>query len=83
MIVSDEEVLTRRLSELKDALLKQNYPQGVIEFGIQRAINLNQSELRRMRQRLEDRVFTFISTFNPKNPELFNVIRQNMTIYIR
>ena len=47
------------------------------------AINLNQSELRRVRQRLEDRVFTFISTFNPKNPELFNVIRQNMTIYIR
>ena len=46
MRVSDEEVLTRRLSELKDALLKQNYPQGVIESGIQMAINLNQSELR-------------------------------------
>ena len=48
MIVSDEEALTRRLSELRDALLKQNYPQGVIESGIQRAINLNQSELRRV-----------------------------------
>ena len=44
MIVSDEEVLTRRLSKLKDALLKQNYPQGVTESGIQKAINLNQSE---------------------------------------
>ena len=29
MIVSDEEVLTRTLSDIKDALLKQNYPQGV------------------------------------------------------
>ena len=60
MIVSDEEALTRRLSELRDALLKQNYPQGVIESGIRRAINLNQSELRRVRLRLEDRVVTFV-----------------------
>ena len=82
MIVSDEEVLTRRLSELKDALLKQNYPQGVIESGIQRAIDLNQSALRKVRQRSEDSVVTLVSTFNPKNRELFNAIRQNMTILL-
>ena len=82
MIVSDEEVLTRRLSELKGALLKQNYPQGVIDSGIQRAINLNQSELRRLRKRLEERVVTFVSRFNPKNSELCNAIRQNMTILL-
>ena len=65
MIVSNEEVLTQRLSELKDALLKQNYPQTVIESGPQRAINVKQSELRRVRQRSEDRVITFVPKFNP------------------
>ena len=74
--------LTRRLSELKDALLKQNCSQGVIESGIQRAIDLEQSEMRRVRQRSEDSVVTLVSTFNPKNPELFNAIRQNMTILL-
>ena len=35
-----------------------------------------------MRQRLEDRVVTFVSMFNAKNPKLFNAIRQNMTILL-
>ena len=35
-----------------------------------------------MRQRLEDRLVIFVSTFNPKNPELVNAIRENMTILL-
>ena len=66
--------------ELKHTLLKQKYPENVIDAGIQRALNLNMSGLRQMRQNLEDNVVTYVSTFNPKNPEPFGAILQNLNI---
>ena len=66
--------------ELKHTLLKQKYPENVIDAGIQRALNLNRSELRQVRQNPEDNVVTYVSTFNPKNPELFRAILQNLNI---
>ena len=45
-----------------------------------RALKLNRSELRQKRQNPEDNVVTYVSTFNPKNPELFGAILQNLNI---
>ena len=56
------------------------YPENVIDAGIQRAMNLNRSELRQVRQNPENNVVTYVSTFNPKNPELFGAILQNLNI---
>ena len=75
--------LTRRLSELKDALLKQNCSQGVIESGIQRAIDLEQSEMRRVRQRSEDSVVTLVSTFNPKKSRIIQCHTAKYDDFIR
>ena len=43
-------------------------------------MNLNRSELRQVRQNPENNVVTYVSTFNPKNPELFGAILQNLNI---
>lgn len=80
MIISNDEIVLQRMSDLKQALLKQKYPESVIDAGFQRALNLNKSELRRVRQNPEENVVTYVSTFNPKNPELFGTIRQNLNI---
>ena len=66
--------------ELKHTLLKQKYPENVIDAGIQRALNLNRSKLRQVRKNLKDNVVTYVSTFNPKNRELFWAILQNLNI---
>ena len=80
MIISNDEVVPQRMSELKHCLLKQNYPENVIDAGIQRALNLDKAELRQVRQNPDENVETYVSTFNPKNPELFGTILDNLKI---
>ena len=80
MIISSDEKIPQRMLELKHTLLNQKYPENVIDAGIQRALNLNRSELRQVRQNPKDNVVTYVSTFNPKNPELFGAILQNLNI---
>lgn len=70
MIISEDQSLTQRMSELKDVPLKQKYPQSIIESGIQRAMNLEKSKSRPVRYRSQENVVIFVSTFKPKNPEL-------------
>lgn len=80
MIISDDTVLHKRISELKDVLLSQHYPIFVIENGIERALQLNRADLRRVQQKSDENIVTFVSTFNPKNPEIFQTIRHNLDI---
>ena len=44
----------------------------MITKGIERALHLNRSELRTVKHKSDDDIVTFVSTFNPKNPELFH-----------
>ena len=69
--------------ELKHTLLKQIYLENVIDEGIQRALNLNRSELRQKRQNPEDNIVTYVSRLNTKNPELFGASLQNLNILRR
>ena len=66
--------------ELKHTLLNQKYPENVIDAGNQRALILNSSELRQVRQNPKDNVVTYVSTFNPKIPELFGAMLKNLNI---
>ena len=68
--------------ELKHTLLKQKYPENVIDAGNQRALILNRSELRQVRQNPKDNVVKYVSTFNPKIPELFGAIPKNLNILL-
>ena len=80
MIISSDEKVPQRMLELKHTLLKQKYPENTIDAGIQRALNLDRSELRQVRQNPEDNIVTYVPTFNPKTPELLRAILQNMII---
>ena len=48
MIISSDEKVPQRMFKLKHTLLKQKYPENIINAGVQRAFNLNRSELRQV-----------------------------------
>ena len=49
-------------------------------MGTDRAMNLGRTMLRQVSQRTEEPVITYVSTKNPRNPEIFNVIQSNLPI---
>ena len=68
------------MNELKTALTYQKYPKRIIEKGIEKAMSINKSELRLVREKQNDLIISYVSTFNPKQPELFHAIQQNLPI---
>ena len=79
-IVSNENTLHIRMNELKTTLTHQKYPRRIIENGIEKAMSINKSELRLVREKPNDSIITYVSTFNPTQPELFHAIQQNLPI---
>ena len=65
-IVTNENALQVRLNELRLALKHQNYPVNVIEKGIDKAMKFRKQELRLVREKADNDVITYASTFNPK-----------------
>ena len=51
-----------------------------VDGGIEKAMNLEKSTLRAVKDRTEDQVMPYVSTHNPKNPEIYNVIQFNLPI---
>ena len=51
--VSDDETLTERFRELEKFLIKQKYPQKVIQMGIQKAMQLNRETLRTVKEKVQ------------------------------
>ena len=62
------------MNELKSTLLKQKYTEKLNESGIHRAMNLDLNTLRSK----HINIITYVSTHNPQNPKLFNVIKSNL-----
>ena len=80
-IVTNEDTLKVRLNERRLALKLQNYPVNVIDKGKDKAMKLRKQTLRIVREKTDNDIITDVSTFNPKNPELFNSIRENLQFY--
>ena len=49
-------------------------------MGIHKAMNLNRQTLKIIKDKIQENIIPFVSTFNPKNPEVFNIINQNLPI---
>ena len=79
-IISEQNTLEIRLNELKSILLTQKYPKKLIQNGIDRAMQLDQKTLRNVTEKTSESVITYVSTHNPKNPEIFSVINFNLPI---
>ena len=71
------------MNELKTALAHQKYPKRDIENEIEKAISINESEFRLVRENPNDSIITYVSTFNPKQPELFHTIQQTYPFFMR
>ena len=75
-IVENEKIKMKRMQELQINLEKQHYPKSLIESGIKRALEIPIEQLRESKPTKEEDTLTFISTFNPNNPNVFPIIRQ-------
>ena len=67
------------MNELQLVLKLQNYPVNMIKKGIDKAMKLRreEEELCTGRKIANKNIITYVSTFNPKNHELFNSLRDN------
>ena len=79
-IVSEDNVLRKRMQELESFLVKQNYPVQIVDNGIQKAMSLDRNALRTVATKNRENVVPYVSTFNPRDPEMFKVIKENMPI---
>ena len=78
-IVDERMTLEERLSKLEQVLKHLGYPQHIIKNGIEKAKRIPQETLRRPKERVHNnKVLTFVSTHNPRNPNLYTLIKQSI-----
>ena len=79
-IISEAKVLEKRIRELNSFLSKQNYPKQIIEHGLQQAMSLDKNLFRTVKAKPEENIVPYVSTYNPRDPEMFRVIMDNLPI---
>ncbi|KAJ8020006.1 hypothetical protein HOLleu_41826 [Holothuria leucospilota] len=80
-IVKTPDLRTKRLHELSACLTTRGYPHKLIEHGIRKAESIPIHILRNCeKQRDTTDTLAYVSTFNPRHPEIFNLICHNMPI---
>ena len=78
-MVDKRMTLEERLSKLEQVLKQLGYPQHIIKNGIEKAKRIPQETLRRPKERVHNnKVLTFISTHNLRNPNLYTLIKQSI-----
>ena len=72
----------QRMEDLKRTLTRQGYPSKLIDASINEAKNIPKQQLRQQKLRNEDneRLLTFVSTYNPRNPDIFKVIKETLPL---
>ena len=65
------------MQELKSFLLKQKYPHQIINYGLEKAMALDKDLLRKVKEKTEENIIPYVSTFNPKDPGTYHVIIEN------
>ena len=68
------------MQELKSFLLKQKYPHQINNYGLDKAMALDNDLLRKVQEKTEENVIPYVSTFNLKDPEMYHVIIENKPI---
>lgn len=79
-IISDKQTLEVRLTELQEVLLQRNYPKTLIQNGILKAKTHDRKELLKVKAKSKNEVIPYVSTHNPRNPEVFSIIQNNKPI---
>ena len=78
MIAEKDSSKEIKLKELETLLLGQHYPERIIKAGINKALKIPQNELRNVKKQEKNKIFPFISTFNPNKPKALPIIKQTL-----
>ena len=81
-IVENNSPRNKHLRELKENFRTYGYPEKVVEIGIQKALKTPQTELRQPKTIKNNNNLTFISTFNPNNPKIFDLIKSGVNTLV-
>ena len=67
--------MIKRLEELKVCLIKRHYPLAVIEYGMEKAMDIDIIILRTHHERIDTYIITFVTTHNHNNVNMFNFVQ--------
>ena len=74
-IVEHNSLKNKHRRDLKENFRTYSYPKKVVEIGIQKALKIPQTELHQPKKIGSNNKKTFISTFNPNNPKIFDLVK--------
>ena len=78
---SDKEKTTKRMNHLNNILRSKEYPPDLITSVINKAKDIPQGELRKVKAKTQDKnTLAFVSTYNPHNPNIFPMIKNTLPI---
>ena len=77
IIVGDE---SPRLEELNVCLINRHYPLAVIEYGIEKAKDIDITTLRTPKEHIDTDIITFVTTHNHNNVNMFEFLQINNEI---
>lgn len=79
MIVENQDIRKMRLHDLKQILLRKQYPAEIIDYGVSKALTLTKEELRRVEeQATENNLLCLVTIYNPNNPQVFQLVRKTL-----
>ena len=79
-IIDDEDTKKRRLEEMKEFFIARKYPTKLINDSIKKACSIPQNILRTTKTKNTTDIIPFVSTHNPKNPNIIPQIRAQIDI---
>ena len=77
-IVENNEAKMKHLENFKTNLSKYQYPKHLSEFGINKALSIPLQELRTPKTTSNDNSLPFITTYNPNNPNVYEMIEKSV-----
>ena len=81
-IVENNSLKNKHLRELRENFRTYGDPKKVVEIGIQKALKTPQTELHQPRTIENNNNLTFISTFNPNNPKIFDFVNSGVNTLV-
>ncbi len=77
-IIDDNQIRDKRLEEMKTFFLQRGYPLPLINDGIAKAKSIPQDTLRSARPKQKLDTLPFVSTNNPRNPNLGQTVKSTL-----
>ena len=79
--IENNSLKNKNLRELKENFRTYGYPKKVFEIGIQKALKIPQTKLHQPKT-IENNKLTFMSTFNPNNPKIFDLVKSGVNTLV-